>query len=367
MRPAFSSIRQAGAFALLLLCLLLGPALAGKKFLPPREAIYSSIWWENGDFPYMDGQIFRETGDMDVVFMGSSHIWAAFDTPYVQTQLSKELGRTAMARTFGWGGPSYDETYFVARDLLEHHRVRMLVIDDDGSDSDQPHLLASRMFRFGDNEADLDSLPASIKADYYFASIAGLSRNLLSAVRANLPADMTATNYWQTRSRAENFANQLGAFTARIGFRENPAVEPEPFANYVPQTDVQPSIACVYSSDTETNFAFSTEPLPMTQQHFAQKLAALAAEHGCKLVVLHVPTWDERRSNVVSLRTFWPDTVHSSVTMIGIPPAKLFNGLTDDQIRKLYSDSVHFNENGQDYFTALMTPTLIKLYESQNP
>ena len=69
MRPAFSSIRQAGAFALLLLCLLLGPAFAGKKILPSREAIYSSIWWENGDFPYMEEQVFREGGDMDIVFM----------------------------------------------------------------------------------------------------------------------------------------------------------------------------------------------------------------------------------------------------------------------------------------------------------
>jgi hypothetical protein len=104
MRPAFSSPRQAAAFALLLLALLLAPALA-QKILPSREAIYSSIWWASGDFPYMDGQIFQEKGDVDIVFMGSSHIWAAFDTPYVQEQLSKELGRPSVARTFGWPGP----------------------------------------------------------------------------------------------------------------------------------------------------------------------------------------------------------------------------------------------------------------------
>jgi hypothetical protein len=37
MRPAFSSTKQAAAFALLLLVLLLSPALAGRKFLPSRE------------------------------------------------------------------------------------------------------------------------------------------------------------------------------------------------------------------------------------------------------------------------------------------------------------------------------------------
>jgi hypothetical protein len=97
MRPAFSSTRQAAAFALLLLALLLAPVLA-QKILPPRETIYSSIWWASGDFPYMDGQIFREQSAIDILFMGSSHIWAGFDTPYVQAQLDKQLGRAAVAR-----------------------------------------------------------------------------------------------------------------------------------------------------------------------------------------------------------------------------------------------------------------------------
>ena len=30
------------------------PALLGKSMLPPREEIYSSIWWANGAFPYLD-------------------------------------------------------------------------------------------------------------------------------------------------------------------------------------------------------------------------------------------------------------------------------------------------------------------------
>jgi len=130
MRPAFSSTRQAAAFALLLLALLLAPVLA-QKILPPRETIYSSIWWASGDFPYMDGQIFREQSDVDIMFMGSSHIWAGFDTPYVQAQLGKQLGHPAVARTFGWAWPGYDPLYFVAKDLFAHRHVRMLVFEDD--------------------------------------------------------------------------------------------------------------------------------------------------------------------------------------------------------------------------------------------
>src|SRR5580658_9208575 len=105
MRPAFSSTRQAAAFALLLLVLLLAPALAGKKFLPPRSEIYSSIWWASGDYPFFYHQIFDEKSDVDILFIGASHIHTAFNTPDVQDQLGKALGRPAVARTFGWGWP----------------------------------------------------------------------------------------------------------------------------------------------------------------------------------------------------------------------------------------------------------------------
>jgi hypothetical protein len=366
MRPAFSSTRQAGAFVLLLLALLLAPALAGTRILPSREAIYSSIWWENGDFPYMDGEIFREKSDLDIVHMGSSHIWAAFNTPYVQDQLGKELGRPAVVRTFGWGGAGYDETYFVAQDLLAHRRVRMLIIDDDFNDSDRPHLLASRMFRFADNAASLDGLPWSLKAAYYFGSVMGLPRNLLALSHPNLPADMNATNYWQTRSDAENFAADLGAFSARMGFRDNPDSEPEPFMHYTPGASPSSSAACVYSSITATNFLFTDNELPTLQFHFVEKLKELTSQHGCKLVFVHIPTFDERRSTYIPM----PGNLASlqpQVAIIGIPPAALFNGLTDDEIKKLYSDSVHLNENGQKFFTTSMMPTLLKLYEFQNP
>jgi hypothetical protein len=364
MRPAFKSTRQAAAFAILLLVLILAPALFGEKSLPSRDQIYSSIWWENGDFPYMDSQIFREQGDLDIVLMGSSHLWAAFNTPRVQDALGKQIGKPATVRTFGWGGPGFDEMYFVAQDLLEHRHVRMLVINDDYNPADQPHILASKMFRYGDNAAALDGLPLSMKCVYYFAAISGLPRNLLSLVRPNLPADLSATSYWQTRSQAPNLATNLGAITARIGFRASPDAAPASFVPLAPQTGVQPSDVSVYSADTKTNFAFVPGSLPPMQLHFAQKLAALAHDHHCKLVIVHIPTFDERHSTVISTPVSWPDVLGANVTVIGIPPATLFRGMSDDDIRKLYSDAVHFNQNGQDYFTTLLLPTLMKCYET---
>ncbi len=367
MRPAFSSTRQAAAFALLLLILLLSPALA-EKILPPRQEIYSSIWWESGNYPYFYQQFFQEKGDIDIAFIGESRLYSAFDTPVVQEGLSRQLGRPAVARTFGWGWAGFDSLYFVAQDLLQHRKVRMLVIDDQYNEADQPHSLAEHIFRYGDDPRALDGLPLSLKASYYYASIVGMPRNLLSLVRTNLPADMDPQKrtYWEIQWNALSIETHLGAMTTRLGFNPNPQAhadaEREPFVNYAPETGVAPSDVCVYSPETKANFVFSSAGLPPMQLHFAQKFAVLAREHDCKLVVIHIPTYDERRSMVIAEPTYWPAALRADVTMIGIPPATLFRGLSDGEIRKLYSDPAHLNENGQDYFTALMTPTLLRIY-----
>ena len=368
MRPAFSSPRQAAAFALLLLALLLAPVLT-QKILPPRETIYSSIWWGSGDFPYMDGQIFREQGDMDIVFMGSSHIWAAFDTPHVQAELGKQLGRPAVCRTFGWAWPGYSPPYFVAKDLFAHRKAHLLVFEDDFDTTGQPHPLTPHLYRYGEDAGVLDGLSATLKEEFYFAAITGLPRNFLNRIRPNLPADLNAVSTWEIRGKGPNLASHLGAITTRIGFRPGPNTEPGPFEEYTPQTGVTAADVCIYSPETKTNFVFSSAGLPPLELHFIQKLAALAQENGCKLVVIHNPKFDERHSTVISEPVFWPDILPGQITIIGIPPATLFRGLTDDNIKKLYSDSLHLNENGQRYFTSLMTPNLLKIYgtETQQP
>jgi hypothetical protein len=65
---------MAAAFALLLLALLALPVVVGKNLLPPREQAYSVQGWGNGPYPWIRNQIFEETNDIDIAFVGSSHL-----------------------------------------------------------------------------------------------------------------------------------------------------------------------------------------------------------------------------------------------------------------------------------------------------
>jgi len=343
MSPAFSSPRQAGAFALLLLLILLLPVLAGKWLFPTREQMYSSTGRETIDFPNFHQQIFAEKGDIDIAIMSSSRLGCAIDTPYVQEKLSEKLGRKAVVRALTWTWNGYDALYFIAQDLLEHRKVHMIVFCDLSYDlspsaGDVAHHQTSYWFRFADNAEALAGLPMKSKASFYASAILGLPRNLVGLLRPNLPAipeDNTKPAWYYSPT------------------------------NYTPRTNAGPSDVRLYSEATKASFRFLNTPIAPMQRAFVRKIGLLAQEHQTQLVFLHVPDFAERKATLIEETAFWPDAFSINLPMVGIPPAILFAGMTDDDVRKLYHNPTHFNQNGQNYFTPIITPSLIQIYEDQ--
>lgn len=368
MRPAFASTRSAAAFALLLLLLLLSPVLAGKKFLPPREEAYSRQGWGSGPYPWIERQIFQETNAVDIAFIGSSHMFNDINTPYVQAQLSERLGRPAVVRTIAWGGAGYDGLYFIARDLLAHRQVKLLVFYDENPGPGARNNQTPAWFRFGEDAGLLSGLDARNRGLFYFAAIIGLPRNLLSLVRPNLPAPLITDrkNYWEEVADGPNPVTRLGSLSYRRGFAPNALAIPGPFESYVPPTAARPADVCAFGPETKTNFQFATAPLAAWEVFFVKQFAGLTRGGRCQFVMLHLPVLSEVRATTLAERAFWPEIFTTNFALVGIPPAKLFGGLTDAGVRKLYADPVHFNQNGQEYFTTLITPALLQLYETAN-
>jgi hypothetical protein len=369
MRPAFASTQQAAAFAFLLLVLLLLPVLLTKSVLPPREQIYAWSGWDStGPHPYHQQLIFEEKGDIDIAFIGSSQITHAIDTPEVQEKLSAMLGRPATVRTLGWGGAGFDALYITTKDLLQNRRVKMMVIYDECQTYDQPNSLAPNFFRLADDADSLAGLPLRLKLDYYDAAILGVPKNLLCLLRSALPADMSPAkmDYVDGLYDADNIVLRLGSIASHHGFNFSALFDDYgPFIPYTPDNGITPSDVAVYSPETQADFQFSGPPVPDWQLRFGRKFTALARQYGVKLVLLHLPLESDRRSTVIQEREFWPDALRADITMMGIPPATLFKGMSDEDVRKLYCDTWHLNKNGQEYYTSLITPALLKIYAAQ--
>ena len=366
MRPAFSSTKAAAAFALLLLGVLFAPVLAGKKFLPPRAQAYATLSWGYSPYPWIRHEIFEETNDIDIVFMGSSRMFFAVDVPYVQAALSRQLGRPAVVRAVAWTGSGFDALYLLSRDLLAHRRVRLLVFDDEKNNYGNPAIPV--WFRWGEDADALQGLPMADQARFYFATVLGMPRNLLGLTRADLPAALIADqpNVLEQFHHTDSIVRHLGTASARLGFSADTKWswgDAASFVPWVPAPPAKPADPEVYSAPGKTDFSFASNSLPECQVHFARKFAADACQHGSQLVFLHLPILEEARSPVIRERAFWPEVFQKPVVMLGIPPAKLFAGLDDPAVQHLFIEPVHLNQNGQTYFTQLITPALLKLYE----
>jgi hypothetical protein len=367
MRPAFSSTKQATAFAFMLLVILLSPVLVGKNLLPPREEVYTSQTWRYCACGFLDDQIFKEKSDIDVVFIGSSRMWAGIDTPYVQQEFSKKLGRPAVVLTLAWSWTGFDSIYFIGQDLFQHRKVRMIVFDDEFRDDDVPNVSATHWFRFGDNWKDVAGMPLRIQSDYYLAAIWGMPRNLLSLLRLNISTSHDYPDFerWAAVFHSKNPRNQLGALTVERNF--DPGI---PFVPYLPGNDARTDSACVFSPETKEQFEFSGPRTPAWQMSFAKKFADMAANYNAKAVFLHLnPIYSSNETNNPRIheRECWPQVLGTNVAMVGIAPEKLYSGLDESDLGRLFfmPDHIHYNENGEKLFTPLITPALLQIYENQ--
>jgi hypothetical protein len=163
-----------------------------------------------------------------------------------------------------------------------------------------------------------------------------------------------------TTYHAPNPDTRLGSLRTEVGYDSGSGFAP--FVRFVPPIDDKPRQVEVYSGQEKGNFRFGTTPVPASENHFLEKIGALASKHGTRLVMLHIPTVPEIGSPMINERTYWPEVIHANLTMLGIAPADLFQNLSDADVMKLYSDPAHLNRNGMEYFTRVLTPTLLRIY-----
>jgi len=355
---AFSSGRQATACALLLATLISLPHLMAKTGWLERDQVYSGIPTRLGPFPWIHKVIYSDHADIDMAFVGSSKMWNAIDTPYVQRAFSERLGRDAKVVTLGWPWAGFDEVYLIARDLIERHRVRTLLVYDDSRGEDIPHATSTRTFRIGESSEALSGLPLLAQIRLYGGAVLAAPRHLLSAVRPAKDPTVNLGSEWTTPYYAPPTEERLGALRAGVSGGFDPHLVP-----LAPTSRALPADALIYSEETRALFEFSGPPLAPYQLHFARKLAQLCRDRGTRLVVVHVPTLAERLQSKVTERVSWPDLLGRDVALVGIPPAKMFSGMSDSDLGALFYEGVHLNRNGQDLFTRLITPSLQKLYD----
>lgn len=355
MRAALRSNWHAAALVVAILLPLILPAMLPTRAQPSRRELYSAAGWTLGPYPWLEQQAFDERQPIDLLFAGSSHIWSATDNPALQRALAQSRPGEAVVRTLGWPRSGYDILYFIVKDVLARRAVKTLVICDEVSE-DKVQAAAHRWYRYADEPSALNGISLHDAAALYAASVLGMPRNLLSLVRPNLGVDLAplSKTIWQSHYRADSFESRLGALSAHIAYDYDPA-----FEEFEPPASA--ARAEVYSASTSAHFSFKQTALPPYKRAFLERLASLAKVHDTTLVFLDIPTFNERRNTVSSDRLFWPVELPGRIRVVGLPPAALFAGLSDSEVRRLYYDEGHLNFNGQRFFSAAIADALVQV------
>jgi hypothetical protein len=358
MKPVFSS--RWGPLALLggLALMVALPALLKVSGRLTRQQAYESLGWRFGSLPWIQQKIFAEANqDVDIAFLGSSFMWTDINPNYVQRQLSDRLKRPAEVFTLGWNWGGFDELYFVARDLLDHRRCRMLVVYEERQGGSEPHRAMYRMYRYGDNADAVAGLPVKDRAALYAGAILGAPRQLVSLLRPNEPEPAA---HWEANSLLAAYGGaDLVEHRGTMRIERN--MDGTPFAAFTPPGGATAADALIYSPATAASFQPSP-PRDNYQRHFLAELAKLCRERGTRLVLVHLPIYADPMSDKIPMMIDWPAGGPPPCDLIGIPPARMYAGMARDDIMRLYVNDLHFNANGQDYFTPLLTPALLDLY-----
>ena len=251
--------------------------------------------------------------------------------------------------------------YFIARDLLEHRRVRLLVIDDVNRSPDRPHPIASRWYRYGENPADLEGLPFNSRMRLYSSAVLGAPRHALSLLRPNLLEDPAhcQENYWNKYYHSPNIAQNLGTHRAHLSYGMS-----SDFSEYSGQSNAVSSDVVRYSEKTKDSFRFTGPKTRGYQLHFLRQLTRLCQDHGTHLVMLHMPTLLERSDDLILERECWAETLGLPVEIVGISTSRLIAGIPDNDVKNYFYDDAHLNQNGQKLFTPLVSPLLLEIYDA---
>ena len=349
MDPPFDSTWQASGFALLLVVLLMLPVGLSKSGLTSRKDVYERIPERFGAFSYIGNQIFEEKSDIDILFLGSSVLWLGIDTPYVQDELSRRLGRQANVVTFGANWRGEDLTFILLSELLQTRKVRMLVITMplQPETSTLPHPQAFRWLPYGGKEAAFEGLPLRGRIAVYGEQVLGAPRHLLGLIRRDI----------QQRSESyDKFVFLRGSYRLESGYFG------APFVRELTRPAEAPASSAIYSAETKRLFHFTQQPLSDYQMHFLKLTVNLLRNFKVPVLIVNIPLSRQRHNPTVEERMYWPDVLGMEMPIVGVPPAILFRGKSDAEIDRFFYNE-HMNLNGSELFTRTVTPAILKIYE----
>lgn len=340
----FRSPQHAARFCALVVVLLALPAIFSTLGLYSRRAAYVEAPIGAGGYTFIAKEILDERSDLDMLVMGDSVPWFGIDAVSLQHALERTDGSEVQVRSFGHSWVGLDIDYAMLRDVVARRRVKTLVLGAPAAESRQlyPHPYSRHLLPYGEDPAMVAGLSLHDRMTLYAESVLGAPRHALSFLRR-----------WPAFEHPVQAT--LGSHLEDFGF------DGAPYRPVPRDPPVVPAESLIYSPASAGSFVSTSTPLADYEAHFVRLIGDLARAHGIRIVVVHVPRWSDHAKLQVEERFDWSSALGVDAALVGIAPAVLFRGMTDDEIKSLYGNE-HFNAAGARFFTRAIAPALLEIH-----
>lgn len=342
----FSSKPQALGFAALVIFFLALPALLSAFNAPSREAAYAG-GGKNFDSFHIK-ELFEKKDPVDIAIIGLSTVWVGIDSGRLEERLASRLGRKATVFTLGANHVGEDLVYVMAKDLVEHRRVKMVILAPPPRRQPASHPHIHYLLQYGVHRDSWEGLTPLEQARFYALCVLGAPRQALSVLRADIQ-----------RGPKQFLAANNGTWIRELGWEDKTG---EKFVSNKIEPFTEDPRAFIHMKGVNEDRIEFNEVMSPYQEYFFRKTIEVLKENGVKVALLYLPLHDERKLEKIPIRAAYEDTLGLNVPIIGMEPARLFAGRSDTEIQSLYYNKNHFNRNGTEFFTGAITPAIIGSY-----
>ncbi|MEA2101742.1 MAG: hypothetical protein U9P80_04110 [Thermodesulfobacteriota bacterium] len=237
---------------------------------PLKRSDYYNL--NNSKALWVKQRIFSDHEAYDTIFLGTSHTLSAIDPAVIRPDTSE--GRS-LNLSICWGGRNL--YYIFARDLLENHKVKNLVVE---ICSDKPKHVFHPAFRFYCNTRDVfDGPPASVKAFALF------HKKMFTTRLSDICAALLKPPVIYMSSKLDIIRPYRGK--ENLGFLGfSPVTLPDDRAKRLEALFKQDPARVVRAEDE----AYFLYPPFQDCFYYISKISTLAREHNTHLYIMYLPS-----------------------------------------------------------------------------
>jgi hypothetical protein len=352
MQPAFWGKGHLVAWIAALATLLLSPILTTIVVSP--ETRYLVMSKRVGPSDWHTNQILKETGPVDILFIGNSRMLTAVD----HTALREEVhtpGAPLKSETIAANFNGYDMTYTFLTDFFAHRRARLIVINYPDFPQVDNHPAEKYVRRLGQPDPGLDIRSANLAiSNYAEMALIGPRLALASIIR---PGSITRVGYRSMEYTADLEQTQ-GSYVPDEGYQENKSSPRAAFVRYQSPDRPHPAVTILPSTSIPPGMVLTDRALTPIEAAYLPAIKALCEKNGAALALLMLPM----------ANTQGPMEVSRQVLALRIPVMaaslqSMFGNIPIERIKENYYDHIHFNANGARRSAEVYGPALQALLQ----